>query len=180
MENSTKDTLEIEKKAIEKQKALFDFYKSELEIIKSDFYKLEDKASKYLTALTVLTTVLLVLIKDVLDGIELSLISIFMIGTFFLIVCSAAASWRFVFMIMKPMDVKGFPADERYVEYFNKVKLEQFYYGIIHTYIEVIESYKSCTQEKAEYLKRAFSEIKTTGLLMVILIMLIMLDKVAF
>lgn len=180
MENPTEDTLEIEKRKIDKQKALFDFYKSELEIIKSDFYKLEDKASKYLTALTVLTTVLLVLIRDVFYKIELNFISIFMIGVFLLIVCSAAASWRFVFMIMKPMDVKGLTADKRYVEYFNRVRLEEFYYGIIHTYIEVIESYKCSTEEKAVYLNRAFSEIKTTGLLIVILIILILLDKVLF
>ena len=172
--------LEKEKRAIEKQKVLFEFYKSELDVIKGDFYKLEDKASKYLTALTLLTTVLVVLVKDVFEGIGFNLMSFSMLSIFVLIILSSAASWRFVFMILRPMDVKELPSYMRIVDYFNNTRLEEFYYGITHSYIGVIESYKACTNEKSDYLKRAFSEIKTTGLLIIVLIILIMLDKVFF
>ena len=58
-ETKARDKAEIKEKA-DQYKVLFDFYKAEYEALRNEFYKVEDKAAKYLTSLSVLSGILLV------------------------------------------------------------------------------------------------------------------------
>ncbi|MEO3355767.1 hypothetical protein [Acinetobacter haemolyticus] len=166
------------KASIEKYKVLFDFYKSEADAQRNEYFKYEDKASKYLTALTILSTILLFVMKDVIFQLTFDLFSFVIFSAFAFTSISFAASWRFIFMVLKTQGIKSFPYDNENIEYFDNNNLDVFYYSMSKQYVEVIESYKTAILEKANYLERAFREIKVSGLLLVFLLTLIFIDKV--
>lgn len=166
------------KASIEKYKVLFDFYKSESEAQRNEFFKFEDKSSKYLTVLAILSSILLFVLKDVIFQLSYNLFSAVIIGAFCFTLVSFAASWRFIFLVLKPQKLKSFPYGNENIEYFDNVNLDVFYYSMSKQYVEVIESYKEANAEKVDYLKRAFREIKVSGLLLVFLLTLIFIDKV--
>ncbi|MBN6535102.1 hypothetical protein JZM39_04845 [Acinetobacter pittii] len=164
----------------ERYKILFDLYKSEYETLRNEYYKSEDKASKYLTSLTVLSGILLVLFKDVIIDFHLNILTFAQITLLVFLILSLSASWRFIFMVLKPFELKSFPFTQEGISYFNSVKPDVFYYSMTIQYVEVIDSYKTAIEFKNSYLKKAFSEIKVSGILLLILLSVIFIDKVWF
>lgn len=76
-ETKARDKAEIKEKA-DQYKVLFDFYKAEYEALRNEFYKVEDKAAKYLTSLSVLSGILLVSFKGVVSDFQPTFLSLVM------------------------------------------------------------------------------------------------------
>ncbi|EOR08653.1 hypothetical protein F896_01179 [Acinetobacter genomosp. 15BJ] len=164
----------------ERYKVLFDFYKSEYDALRNEYYKVEDKAAKYLTSLSVLSGILLVLFKEVINNFQLNVLSSIQVSILCLLVLSISASWRFIFMVLKPVSVKSFPYSQKGIDYFDSVKLSTFYYSMSIEYVNLIDSYKGAIEKKTEFLKRAFSEIKCSGLLLLIFLSSFFIGNVLF
>ena len=173
------ETEEKEKKAkVDKYKVIFDFYKSECDSLRNEYYKVEDKASKYLTSLSVLSGVFLLLFKGAVEDIECNLLDLFLIFLLIMAMLSFASSWRFIFMAMKPVKLKSIPFNNKNIEYFDGNDLDIFYYSMTKQYVEVIESYKSAIGYKTSFLVKAFKEVKCSGLILLVLLSFILTVKV--
>lgn len=166
------------KAVIDKYKVLFDFYRSEFDSLRGEYYKVEDKASKYLTSLSILSGVFLFLFKDAVDNFEFNLMNFIILILIILASASLAASWRFIFMTMQPVRLKSIPFDMQNIEYFNKHELDIFYYSMANQYVEIIESYKSAICYKTSFLTNAFHEVKCSGLLLLVLLGFIFTAKI--
>ncbi len=172
-------TEEKDKKAvIDRYKVLFDFYKSEFDSLRGEYYKVEDKASKYLTSLSILSGVLVLLFKDIVENFEFNLINSTILILITLASASFAASWRFIFMTMQPIKLKSIPFNLQNIDYFNKNDLDVFYYSMANQYMEIIESYKSAISYKTSFLTKAFYEVKCAGLLLLVLLGFIFTAKI--
>ncbi|WP_025094569.1 hypothetical protein [Acinetobacter soli] len=168
------------KESSDKYKVLFDFYKMEYEALRNEYYKVEDKASKYLTSLTVLSGILLVLFKEIIHDFQCTFLSTIQVLILCMLILSLSASWRFIFMVLRPVEVKSFPYNQEGIDYFDKVELDSFYYSMSINYVDLISSYKAAIENKTNFLKRAFSEIKFSGLVLLIFLSVIFADNVFF
>lgn len=176
-ESKARDRAEIKEKA-DQYKVLFDFYKAEYEALRNEFYKVEDKAAKYLTSLSVLSGILLVSFKGVVGDFQPSFLSIVQVIVLCVLVVVVSTSWRFIFMVLKPVDLKTFPYTQDGIDYFQKVDLDAFYYSMSIEYVGIISTYKIAISEKTEFLKKAFSEIKFSGLVLLLFLSLIFVSNV--
>lgn len=158
------------KEKVDRYKVLFDFYKSEYDSLRNEYYKVEDKASKYLTFLSVLSGAFLLLFKDSIERVELNPLNILMLFLLTLLVITLSTSWRFIFMSIATIELKNIPFNNENIEYFDKNYLDVFYYSMAKQYVEVIDSYKSAIKIKTDFLSKAFSEVKITGLILLILL----------
>lgn len=174
-----RDKVEIKEKA-DQYKVLFDFYRAEYEVLRNEYYKVEDKAAKYLTSLSVLSGILLVSFREVVIDFQPALLSIIQVLVLCILVLTISTSWRFIFMVLKPLDIKVIPYNQDGIEYFTSVDLDVFYYSMTIQYIDTISSHKIGIKSKTEFLKRAFSEIKLAGLVLLIFLLLILVDKVIY
>ncbi len=166
------------KTSIEKYKVLFDFYRSEFDSLRGEYYKVEDKASKYLTSLSVLSGVFLLLFKDVVDNFIFNFMNSIVLLLIVISAASFAASWRFIFMTMKPVELKSIPFNKQNIDYFDNQELDTFYYSMANQYVEIIESYKLAISHKTSFLTKAFNEVKCSGLLLLILLAFIFTVKI--
>lgn len=178
-ESNARDKAEIKEKA-DHYKVLFDFYKAEYEALRNEFYKVEDKAAKYLTSLSVLSGILLVSFKGVVSDFQLTILSLTQVSILCVLVLSLSTSWRFIFMVLKPVDLKTFPYTRDGIDYFDKVDLDIFYYSMSIEYVGIISTYKNAIREKTEFLKKAFSEIKLSGLVLLVFLSLIFVSNIFF
>lgn len=166
------------KEKVDRYKVLFDFYKSECDNLRNEFYKVEDKASKYLTSLSILSGVFLLLFKEMIKDIGCNLLDWFLAFLLTIALLSFASSWRFIFMAMKPVKLKSMPFNDKNIQYFDDNKLDVFYYSMAKQYVEVIESYKSTISYKTSFLVKAFKEVKCSGLILLVLLGFIFAVKV--
>lgn len=176
-ESKARDKAEIKEKA-DQYKVLFDFYKAEYEALRNEFYKVEDKAAKYLTSLSVLSGILLVSFKGVVSDFQPTFLSLAQVFILCVLIASLSTSWRFIFMVLKPVDLKTFPYTQDGIDYFDKVDLDVFYYSMSIEYVGIISTYKIAISEKTESLKKAFSEIKLSGLVLLLFLSLIFVSNV--
>jgi hypothetical protein len=176
-EKKVRDKAEI-KEAADRYKVLFDFYKGEYDALRNDYYKVEDKAAKYFTSLSVLSGILLVLFKEVVSGFQLSILSSIKIIVLSVLVLSLSAAWRFIFMALKTIQIKTFPYNQAGINYFNENDLDIFYYSMSINYVDLIKSYKEAIESKTQFLNRAFSEIKFSGLVLLIFLTIFFVDNI--
>lgn len=172
-----RDKAEIKEKA-DHYKVLFDFYKAEYEVLRNEFYKVEDKAAKYLTSLSVLSGILLVSFREVVVNFHPALLSYVQVFVLCVLVLAISTSWRFIFMVLKPLDIEAIPYGKDGIKYFTDVDLDVFYYSMTNQYADTISSHKRAIKIKSEHLGKAFSEIKFAGLVLLIFLSLILVDKV--
>ncbi|RSE33390.1 hypothetical protein EGT62_09200 [Acinetobacter junii] len=176
-EKKVRDKAEIKENA-DRYKVLFDFYKGEYDALRNDYYKVEDKAAKYLTSLSVLSGVLLVLFKEVVSDFQLSILSSIKIVVLCVLVLSLSAAWRFIFMTLKTIQIKTFPYNQEGIDYFNEIDLDTFYYSMSISYVDLIKSYKDAIETKTQFLNRAFSEIKFSGLGLLFFLTIYFVDNI--
>ena len=81
-------------------------------------------------------------------------------------------------MVLKPVDLKTFPYNQDGIDYFNRVDLDVFYYSMSIEYVGIISNYKIAISDKTEFLNKAFSEIKLSGLVLLLFLSLIFVSNV--
>ncbi|WP_284115679.1 hypothetical protein [Acinetobacter pittii] len=160
-------------------KALYEYQTKQLDLIKSRYARLEDKASKYLTYISLIVAALSIFAKEYLFGAQpkgiLFYIVIFLIILNFFSLCAIA---RFLFQAIRVESVAKLDTGLETVRLFVEHELPHVYYNLSKRIVEVIDLYEEGCKIKVGYLKRAFSEIKFCGIMFIITVILIIIDSI--
>ncbi|MFI8035475.1 hypothetical protein ACH8I4_16560 [Acinetobacter sp. ABJ_C3_5] len=164
----------------EKYKFLYEYKKYHLDILRDNYKELENKASKYLTFITLFLTVTTVLCRTYLTETQpietrgamyyasLILLIIFVFAIFPVL--------RWLFLCLKINKLGEIPKTG-IKEYVKENEKETVYMGLSDRIDEVVASYKKINNEKAAYLKKAFAEILWCSLIFLAFIITFILNK---
>lgn len=173
-----------QKQVREKYKVLYEYFRLQFEDEKGQYFRLEDKASKYLTFLNLFipiyifgfTFVLSKIPKDINCLVNFSLL--FGIAFSFLCFCS---SWSFIFRSLRLMDIPKMPADREVIDFFHiHENLESIYCFQAELYSQGISSYKSVNDNKIRLINLAYKDITFGSWSFMLSICLLMVIKVIY
>lgn len=160
-------------------KALYDFQMKEFEDVKSQHSRLEDKAAKYLTFTTVIIAALSIFSKQYLfDTSQKGLLFYIIVCLIVLIFISLCCIARFLFHVVEVSEVGRLQSDKGMIDLFTLNDLPVTQYNLAKDISEIIKMYDARNCIKVSFLKKAFKEIKFSGLLLVITVLLIVFDTI--
>ena len=165
---------------ISKYAALYEYQKNQFSIVKGHYEKLEDKATKYLTYLSIFITAFSLLAKyyfidtNIKAPFFLTCLTSLYLALTFIFVCLASGK---LFSCLQVKEVFQVNTDDQMIDYFQNNKIATVYLGLAHHYKKVISSYTEKNDEKANLLHKAFDYIQLAGAILVIVIILIILGK---
>lgn len=150
---------------IEKYKALFEYHKDQFNEEKLRFNRLEDKAYRYLTSLTVAFSAYILLVRSIYQKIEppydwLSILVIMSIALTFYASCSA---WSFIFRAIKLQTLVKLPSGDKVINTFKNNKKAAIYFGLSRQYADALAIMESEYEEKLRYVRKGYSEVAFTG-----------------
>lgn len=175
------------KESIETRKALYEYFQKQVEHEKSRFHKLEDKASKFLTMISVIITAyIFVTTKFLEEFIDLCLLpkilqlyQIILISLLILLFISLSLSWLNLLKVFKLQTTRHLPSSQETIDVYvqNSDRLGEIYIDNANKMKEVIDEYKSASVVKAKLIKIAYKYISISGILFVIIILLSIIYK---
>lgn len=146
----------------EKYKTLYEYQKDQFDDEKQRYSKLEDKATKFLTALTIVISTYTLIVGKFLESLPTDINAFLkwscyiLIFLTFLCFCSA---WSFIFRTLKLRDVPKMPSDKATIEYFLDNHLESIYWDRAEKYSEAINMYRNQNKEKTDLISNAYRDI---------------------
>jgi len=162
---------------IDKYKALYEYSKDQYNAENERFNRLEDKAVKYLSSITVAVGVYVLLVRwsahkvippsDIVSW--FAVISI--VVTFLLMV----TSWSFIFRSLRLQDLKKMPVGNEITEYFKNNNQAVVYLGLAKKYSDAAKAKESEYNSKLLNVRKGYSEIVLAGWSFVISVLLIFL-----
>ncbi|XZU28545.1 hypothetical protein ACT4ZA_12345 [Acinetobacter baumannii] len=164
---------------LEQYEAVYEFQQNQLEQAKSQSIRLDDKASKYLTFTALIITAVGIFAKEYFFDSQISdhsflfyLIIIFIALSVLSLMCIS----RFLFICLKVNEVEKLSSKIAMVEYWLDYPRTTIYYELSKQLSGIIDKYDLANSTKVENLNKAFEEIKTCGLLLLVSVILIVLD----
>lgn len=158
-------------------KVLYDFQLKGLESIKALHAKLEDKAAKYLTFISIIIAALTIFSKQYFfDKTEKDFffyIVLILITLIFISLCTIA---RNLFQVMEVSKVGKLENNQQMINFFTQNEITTIYYNLSMDLASIIKIYEDRNAEKVEYLNKAFKEIKFCGLMFILTVLLIVIS----
>lgn len=185
--DSTHGSDQALKESIDACKALYEYFQKLVEHEKNRFQKLEDKASKFLTMISVIITAFLVVINNFSNNlvslcslsIALQFYQVILIILLIFLFSSLSVSWLYLLRILKPKTTRHLPSTQETINAYvqNANRLNEIYEDNAKKMKEVIDEYKSANKIKATFLEKAYQYISISGVLFVIIIPLSIIYK---
>lgn len=163
----------------EKYKLLFEYQKNQFDEEVNRYRRLEEKALKYLSAITFALGAYLFLIRQVIEKVIPPnnllewLIILFVVITF---VCFLS-SWSLIFRAIKLSDIVKMPSGDEIISYFKKNTKETVYLGLSKRYSEAIKKVENNYSEKLDFVQKAYTDISGTIWALSISIVLILIRE---
>lgn len=150
---------------IDKYKFLCEYQKEQFNRECERFQKLEDKAFKYLTSLTVAFSAYLLLIRSIYSEIILNynLLTVMVIFSIALTFYTACSSWSFIFRAIKLRMVIKMPSDNDVIVMFDNNKSASIYRGLAKQYSKATVLLSEEYNKKLHYVRKGYSEVAFTG-----------------
>lgn len=161
----------------DRYKTLYEYQKNQYDLERASYARLEDKAAKYLTALTVVISAYTIIIGKFLsiqlkiDPLAYALL-IFLVVFIFIFFCF---SWWSIFHTLKLSEVKKLNSSLEMIDFFLDNELETTYWDIAEKYSEAIDAYRLKNSEKINYMEQGYREISISACSLVVFIFLIFL-----
>ena len=162
----------------EKYKALYEYQKEQCEESRQRFHRLEDKAVKYLTSLTIAASVYALLIRSVFESLSnpscvIEYITIISIALTFYAMCS---TWSFIFRAIKLQKLVKMPSNDKVIDLFKKNKKAEIYLGLSKKYTKAIKLINSEYDEKLKFVRKGYSAMVLSGWCFLISVSLIFIN----
>lgn len=124
----------------EKYKALYDYHKDQFNEEKLRFNRLEDKAYKYLTSLTVAVSAYTLLVRSIYQQMAAPYdwLSFFVIGSIALTFYAACSAWSFIFRSIKLQALVKLPVGNEIINTFNNNKKAAVYLSLSRQYSKAL------------------------------------------
>lgn len=158
---------------MDKYEHLFNLAKSVFQEELDRFYRIDGKASQYLTILTLLIGAGGYFGNWVIDNAFPP--SSFIEWLLFLLACGIIASlvfaWYFNFRVLKSHALIKLPLDDETIEFYSNNELVDIHYAMTNGIKDALNKNKATTDKKSKFLFRGYKAILTTGTLLLIFIM---------
>ncbi|NWK52175.1 hypothetical protein HYG89_06320 [Acinetobacter sp. SwsAc5] len=158
---------------------LYEYQIKQYEYVKAQTIRLDDKAIKYLTFITLVMAIVSILFKyyffdmENYDLFSFSTVPIFILVLLFI---SIFCIIRWLLLSLKVTDVLKLSAGMGMQEYITTNSMEKVYEGLSDDLSKIIASYEASIKNKKKLLEKAFNETSTLGILLLVLGFSILLD----
>ncbi|WP_373071871.1 hypothetical protein [Sulfurimonas sp.] len=161
----------------EKYKLLFEYQKNQFDEEVNRYRRLEEKALKYLSAITFALGAYLFLIRQIIEGIipPNNLLEWLIILSVAITFICFLSSWSLVFRAIKLSDIVKMPSDDKIISYFKKNTKETVYLGLSKRYSEAIKKVEENYSKKLDFVQKAYTDISGTIWTLSISIVLILI-----
>lgn len=167
----------------EKYKALYEYQKLQFEDEKGQFFRLEEKAIRYLSFLTLSIPIYLFIFNFLLnklqDSINCFLYFVVFFSFLFSILCFCSA-WSLIFRSIKLMKIPKLPSDKQLIDFFLDNDLATVYWDRAEKFSEAITIYMRLNEKKINLINLAYNEITFGSWAFVISIGLLVMTKMVF
>jgi len=163
----------------EKYKFLFEYQKSLYEEEITRFKRLEEKAMKYLSAITFALGGYIFLIRSTIDKIlppHNTLEYLIILSIIVTFICFISA-WSLVFRTIQLSNIVKMPSNNDIIEYFKDNTKETVYLGLSRKYSEAIIEIEKYYAIKVAFAKKAYTDITGTVWLLSISVILIFIKQ---
>lgn len=163
----------------EKYKLLFEYQKSLYEEEINRYRRLEEKAMKYLSAITFAMGAYIFLVRWAIDKIlppSNLLEYLITVSIIFTLLCFIS-SWGLVFRAIKLSNIVKMPSNDAIIEYFKENTKETVYLGLSRKYSEAIVEIEKYYAIKLDFVKKSYNDIAGTVWALSISVMLIFIKQ---
>ncbi|MDV8151052.1 hypothetical protein KWF06_01545 [Acinetobacter baumannii] len=146
----------------EKYKVLYEYQKFQFEEERGHYFRLEDKAAKYLSFLTLSIPLYLFLFSNIISKIPIETNCILYFCLFFSILLSIAcfcSAWSLIFRSMKLRDIPKLTSDQVLIDYFLDHDIATVFWDRAEKYGDAIKAYDLVNKEKIKLMRIAYKEI---------------------
>jgi len=159
----------------EKYKALYEYQKDQFESESSRFNRLEDKAVKYLSSITVAVSAYVLLVRWSADKImpPSGLLDWLVFISIACTILSMASAWSFIFRSLKLQKLMKMPVGDEISELFHANERATVYLSLSKRYSEAAEEKAMQYNLKLENVRKGYSDIVLSGWCFLISISLI-------
>jgi hypothetical protein len=154
---------------MEKYTQLFDYSKTVFKDELERFKNIEQKASNYLSALTILLAGAGFFVNWVLDRFvpPKSCLEIILVVFSIVILLLIALSWGFLFAVLRLDDLTGLPLDDKTLEFFVEQKEIDVYYYLSQGMATALASNRAIVNKKSQKLRVAYYLICVTIIMLI-------------
>ena len=147
--------------ADDKYKILYEYQKAQFDDENNRFSKIEDKATKLLTALSFFIPLFILISTKIFERIDSFNCLFYWTITFIitLILFSASSAWWAILRSICLMDSKRMPTKKIREELFNKNSLDTCYVELSELYSDMVGVYRRLNADKNEFIGLAYNEI---------------------
>lgn len=162
----------------DKFKFMYEYKKYHLDMLRDDYKDLENKATKYLTFVTLILTISSIFLRFYLTEhvVEKGVMYYLSLILLIVFVIAIAPVLRWLFLCIKINKLGDLPKEDIKQYFLSQIK-ETVYIGISDRLDQIIESYKSVNSEKAAFLKKAFDEIKWCSLIFIAFVIVFLINR---
>jgi len=164
----------------EKYKTLYEYQKTQFDDEKQRYSRLEDKAAKFLTALTVVISAYTLIVGKFVDSLPTDINAVLKWSCYILIALtffSFCSAWACIFRTLKLRDVPKMSSDKKSIEYFLDNHLETIYWDRAEKYSEAIDMYRIQNKEKTDLMSNAYRDITFASWMFVLSLCIMMFIK---
>lgn len=162
---------------IENLKFLYEFQNKQYEHVKAQTVRLDDKAAKYLTFITIVMATIGIISRYYFFEISqynlFSKLSVFFLCIAFAVILNIS---RLLFSSIKVTEVFKLQTDPEMNEYISKNNLDEVYLGLSNDLSQINKSYASSLVNKKKILDNAYKEITFLGIVLVLLLTSIIIE----
>ncbi|MGR2826335.1 hypothetical protein FY048_12545 [Acinetobacter sp. 1124_18A] len=174
MEEQAKKEAELNS---ENLKFLYEYLSKQYEHVKTQTVRLDDKATKYLTFVTIVMATIGIISRYYFFEISsYSFIStlpiIFLCISFFLILHIS----RYLLLVLKVTDVNKFSATSQMNSYIKTNNIDVIYEGLSDDLSTIIESYERSLANKKKKLEKSYRATSILGVILILLLFSIIID----
>lgn len=160
----------------DKWKLLNNFAIKVLDFEVQRFHKVDEKATKFITAISVVITIFLALFKWVVDESDV-VFSIYIYVIFVITFSSLCTSWYFFFQALRLMPAKSLDLNDNLIKLFNENNIASLRVSIYKSCKDAVEHRRRITENKTTLLSRGFKVTSFTGLMLLTLIAAVTIEK---
>lgn len=161
-------------------KALYEYQKIQFDEEKTRYSKLEDKATKFLTSLTVVISAFTLIVGKFVESMPQDTNCIlkwsFFIITALTFFCFCSA-WSCIFRTLKLRDVPKMSSDLTTIDFFLDNSLDSVYWDRAEKYSNAIDLYRIQNKDKTDLMSTGYMEITFASWLFVVSICLMVIIK---
>ncbi|MGB8808564.1 MAG: hypothetical protein WCD17_04260 [Acinetobacter calcoaceticus] len=186
MDEAKKEVEEVDKKLkaekeaelnSEKLKFLYEYLSKQYEHTKTQTVRLDDKATKYLTFVTIVMATIGIISRyyffEISSYTFISTLPIIFLFISFALILHIS---RYLLLVLKVVDVNKFSTKPEMSDYIKTNNIDDVYDGLSTDLSKIIQSYDKSLGNKKKFLEKSYGATSILGVILILLLLSIIID----